>query len=282
MMKKASKSARKRPATAAASRLIDARISELVGWRGETLARVRTLITQALPGVVEEWKWDVPVWSSPTGGIICTGETYKAAVKLTFPKGASLDDPAGLFNASLEGKARRAIDVHEGDKINSNAFKALIRAAAANAPIAPKTHKPAKPKLLSGGNPQIAKADGNAPVQAYIDAMPGWKRDVGRRLDTLITRIVPGVRKAVKWNSPFYGTQPVGPSPTPNWFLAIHCFKSYIKVAFFRGTSLEPMPPGSSKQKEVRYLNIHLDGTADQLDDKQFVHWVKQASRLPT
>ena len=111
------------------SRLIDARIKELGDWRGKTLAHVRTLIRQADPGVVEEWKWSVPVWSHD--GILCTGETYKKAVKLTFPKGASLDDPTGLFNASLEGKVRRAIDFHEGGEIDEAALKALIRAAAA-------------------------------------------------------------------------------------------------------------------------------------------------------
>ena len=114
----------------------------------------------------------------------------------------------------------------------------------------------ADPTLLAGGNPQIAKADGDAPVQAYIAAMPGWKRDVGRRLDALIVRTVPGVRKAVKWNSPLYGIEGQG------WFLGIHCFTKYVKVAFFRGISLRPVPPGESKQKEVRYLDIHEDDSA--------------------
>jgi hypothetical protein len=130
----------------------------------------------------------------------------------------------------------------------------------------------AKPTLLAGGNPQIAKADGDAPVQAYIAAMPGWKRDVGRHLDALIVRTVPGVRKAVKWNSPFYGAEGQG------WFLSFHCFTKYVKVAFFRGTSLRPLPPGESKHKEVRYLDIHED---DQLDEAQLAAWVKQASQLP-
>jgi hypothetical protein len=111
------------------SKLIDAKIKELADWRGETLARIRALIKQAVPDVVEEWKWSVPVWSH--GGILCTGETYKKAVKLTFAKGAKLEDPSGLFNASLEGNTRRAIDLHEGDKIDEKALKALVRAAAA-------------------------------------------------------------------------------------------------------------------------------------------------------
>jgi hypothetical protein len=132
--------------------------------------------------------------------------------------------------------------------------------------------KKAKPTLLSGGNPQIAKADGDAPVQAYIAAMPGWKSDLGRRLDALIVRTVPGVRKAVKWNSPFYGVE------EQCWFLSYHCFTKYVKVAFFRGASLRPLPPGESKHKEVRYLDIHED---DQLDEAQFAAWVKQASQLP-
>ena len=134
--------------------------------------------------------------------------------------------------------------------------------------------KPAatKPTLLAGGNPQIEKADGDAPVQAYIEAMPGWKRDVGRRLDALIARNVPNVRKAVRWNSPFYGVAGQG------WFLSCHCFTKYVKVAFFRGTSLRPVPPGASKHKQVRYLDIHQD---DQLDEAQLAAWVKQASQLP-
>jgi hypothetical protein len=128
------------------------------------------------------------------------------------------------------------------------------------------------PVLLSGGNPQIAKADGDAPVQAYIAAMPGWKRDVGRRLDALIVRTVPGVRKAVKWNSPFYGVEGQG------WFLNFHTFTNYVKVAFFRGTSLRPVPPGESKHKEVCYLDIRED---DPLDEAQMATWIRQAAALP-
>jgi hypothetical protein len=130
----------------------------------------------------------------------------------------------------------------------------------------------AKPTLLAGGNPQIAKADGDAPVQAYIAAMPGWKRDVGRRLDALIVRTVPGVRKAVKWNSPFYGIEGQG------WFLSYHCFTKYLKVAFFRGASLRPQPPVESKDKDTRYFHIHED---DQLDEALVASWIRQASELP-
>jgi hypothetical protein len=130
----------------------------------------------------------------------------------------------------------------------------------------------AKPILLAGGNPQIAKAEGDPRVQAYIAAMPGWKRDVGRRLDAIIVRTVPGVRKAVKWNSPFYGVEDQG------WFLNFHTFTNYVKVAFFRGTSLRPVPPGESKHKEVRYVDIRKD---DQLDEAQMATWIRQAAVLP-
>src|SRR4051794_19690320 len=221
MMKKSGSQSGKSPAE-----LIDARIEELGDWRGEMLGRLRALIQAADPEVVEEWKWNVPVWSHD--GIISTGETYKKAVKLTFARGASLPDPAGLFNSSLEGNTRRAIDIHEGEQVHGRTFKALVKAAVAEnlRPSRPKASarkskstpqagakakqsasqaKPAKVKLLSGGNPQIAKADGDRPVEAYITAMPGWKREVGRRLDALIVRAVPNVSKAVKWNTPFYG-----------------------------------------------------------------------------
>jgi hypothetical protein len=139
------------------------------------------------------------------------------------------------------------------------------------------TRPPLKPRkdgvvLLSGGNPQIAKGDGDAPVQAYIAAMPGWKRAVGKRLDALITAAVPKVRKAVKWNTPFYGRE------ADRWFTAFHCFDKYIKVSFFRGTSLTPVPPGTSRQKEVRYLDVYEDPG---LDEAQFKAWIKQASKLP-
>jgi hypothetical protein len=148
---------------------------------------------------------------------------------------------------------------------------AKISSAAAGKPRG-KAVKPAKPKLLSGGNPQIAKGYGDAPVKAYIAAMPGWKSKLGKRLDALITRSVPGVSKAVKYNSPLYGMEGQG------WFLGIHVFTKYVKVAFFRGASLRPVPPGKSRQQHVRYLDIREDDT---LDETQFVMWVKQASQLP-
>jgi hypothetical protein len=269
------------------AQLIDARIEALDDWRGEMLSRLRALIRQADPDVIEDVKWrkpsnsmlGVPVWSHD--GIICTGETYKDKVKLTFARGAALQDPSGLFNASLNGNARRAIDVHESEAIDEKAFRALIRAAVSLNASSAKPHKAApkspsrkiaKPRLLSGGNPQIAKADGDAPVRAYIEALPGWKRDVGRRLDALIVRTVPNVRKAVRWNSPFYGIEGRG------WFLGLHCLAKYIKLAFFRGTSLRPLPPVESKQEDVRYIHIHED---DQLDEEQLASWIRQASELP-
>jgi hypothetical protein len=259
----------------AASQRIDQRIRELGGWRGETLARMRALIQEAVPEVLEEVKWrGTPVWS--LHGILCTGESYTKAVKLTFAQGARLPDPSGLFNASLDGNTRRAIDIPEGATVNARAFKALVKAAVALNGASKKKARPtaskARPvKLLSGGNPQIAKGDGDAPVQAYIAAMPGWKRDVGQRLDALIARSVPHVRKAVKWNSPFYGVE------QGSWFLSFHCFARYVKVAFFRGASLDPVPPVASKSRETRYLHVGEGG----FDEAQFAAWVEQASRLP-
>jgi hypothetical protein len=129
-----------------------------------------------------------------------------------------------------------------------------------------------KPALLAGGNPQIAKADGDRPVQSYIAAMPGWKSDVGRCLDTLIVRTVPDVRKAVRWNTPFYGIEDRG------WFLAFHCMKKYVKVAFLNGASLRPLPPVESKDPNTRYVHIHED---DRLDEERMASWIEQASALP-
>ncbi len=285
----------------AASRRIDERISELQDWRGQTLAHIRKLILEADAEMTEEWKWmGTPVWSHH--GNICTGETYSKVVKLTFAKGASLPDPSHLFNSSLEGNTRRAIDIREGEKIDAAAFKSLVKAAVAlnqgpakNAkrdtkfakPTAKKTEpdserkesKPIKAKkgekgaivLLTGGNPQIAKADGNAPVQAYIAAMPGWKRDLGQRLDALIEQNVPNVCKAVKWNSPFYGIEGQG------WFLSFHVFTHYVKVTFFQGTSLQPVPTGGTS-KDARWFDIR---EKDELDEAQMASWLKQAAAIP-
>jgi hypothetical protein len=142
----------------------------------------------------------------------------------------------------------------------------------------PRAKKPAtrrdrsKPVLLSGGNPQIAKADGDAPVQAYIAAIPDWKRDAARRLDALVVRTVPHVRKAVKWNSPFYGVEGQG------WFLSFHCFTKYLKVTFFRGRSLNPIPPVESKDRHARYFHIYEN---EPYDEKVLASWIEQASEIP-
>jgi hypothetical protein len=134
------------------------------------------------------------------------------------------------------------------------------------------TTRSAKPKLLSGGNPQMAKADGPEPVQAYIEAMPGWKSDLGRRLDALIVRTLPDVRQAVRWNSPFYGVEGKG------WFLSFHCFTKYVKLTFFDGESLRPLPPGELKDPNARALDIYED---DELDEELMTSWVHQAADLP-
>jgi hypothetical protein len=152
--------------------------------------------------------------------------------------------------------------------------RATARAKTAKKSTAmPKASAGEKPVvLLSGGNPQIAKGYGDEPVQAYIAAMPGWKQDVGRRLDEIIVRTIPEVQKAVKWNTPFYGLD------GKTWFLGFHCITKYVKVAFMQGASLDPMPPGTSKQKDVRYLDIYEN---DEIDEAQFADWVNQASLLP-
>ncbi len=131
---------------------------------------------------------------------------------------------------------------------------------------------PEEPRLLAGGNPQIAKGDGDAPVQAYIEAMPGWKRQAGRRLDQLIERTFPEVQKAVRWNSPFYGVEGQG------WFLSYHCFTKYTKITFLNGTSLDPVPPVGSKDEQTRYFHIHED---DEFDEELFTDWIRQAAQLP-
>jgi len=184
----------------------------------------------------------------------------------------------------MMGKSRGAPKAEGAPKAKGASRTSQPRGSAAKSP--PKAGAKTKPvkrangseasrridELLSGGNPQIAKGYGDAPVQAYLAAMPGWKSDVGRRLDELIMRAVPNASKAVKWNSPLYGFEDEG------WFLGIHVFTKYIKVAFFRGASLRPLPPGKSKQREVRYLDIHENHP---LDEAQLTAWVKQASKLP-
>ena len=259
------KAATESPDHFSASRKIDEKIADLGDWRGERLSEIRGIIREVDPGVVEQWKWmGSPAWSH--GGIFAVANAHKDKVKLTFAHGAVLPDPMKLFNATLAGNTWRAIDLREGDRIDDAALKALVREA-----VAYNTTQPAKPVLLSGGNPQIAKADGDAPVQAYIAAMPGWKSDIGRRLDELIGRTVPGVRKAVRWNSPFYGIEGQG------WFLSYHVFTRYVKVTFFQGASLRPVPPGAGKDENSRWIDIY----EDRLDEEQLMTWVRQAAALP-
>lgn len=304
----------------AAARQVQTRIARQQGdaspttdWRIERLEQLRQVILSVDPAIVEERKWIKPtnpagvaVWS--LNGILCTGEMYKGVVKLTFFKGASLPDPRSLFNAGLDGGTRRAIDLREGEKINTAALKALIKAAIAEnsdksavkvkpavkevkVPAAAAKKMKSKPArddswksklkrdektgvvLLSGGNPQIAKADGDAPVQAYIAAMPGWKSLVGRRIDELITEALPNVNKAVRWNSPFYGIDGKG------WIISFHVLTKYVKVTFFAGKSLDPIPPGGTpKSGESRWIDIY---ETDKLDEAQFTSWVKQAAAIP-
>ena len=240
------------------------------------------MIHEADPDIVEEWKWmGTPVWSH--AGNICTGESYKQVVKLTFARvppcrtreGSSIPawretrvapSTSTRERRSTLGRSKRLIQAAVAENLRSRAAKSKS-APKSKSPVKPTAKarqgakagpaakaksdtsaaKPVKPRkgdkgavvLLPGGNPQIAKADGDAPVQAYIAAMPGWKGDLGKRLDALIVRSVPQVRKAVKWNSPFYGLEGQG------WFLAFHVFTRYVKVSFFRGTSLRPVPPAA-------------------------------------
>jgi len=252
-------------------------------WRDTTLDRMRALIHEAVPGITEEQKWKKP--TNPEGvtlfshhGMICTCEKYKDKVKLTFAHGAALADPAGLFNAPGTGATRRTIDIHAGEQVDAAKFKALVKAAAALNSGSTKEKARSKPskagpvKLLSGGNPQIAKGDGDAPVKAYIAAAPGWKQEACQGVDALIVRAVPRVKKAVKWNSPFYGIEGQG------WFVSYHLFAKYVKINFFFGRKLKSMPPVESKDPNARYLHVVEDGL---IDEKQFIAWVKQAAALP-
>jgi len=174
-------------------------------------------------------------------------------------------------------KVTRKAPPSRGGRAASPSVTAAKAPARGPAKITAKTRAPAKskttakPKLLAGGNPQIPKGDGDAPVQAYIAAMPGWKREVGRRLDEIIVRTLPDVRKAVRWNSPFYGVEGRG------WFLSAHCITRYVKVAFLNGTSLRPVPPVESKNEGTRYLHIH---EGDEIDEALVTSWVRQAARL--
>lgn len=169
-------------------------------------------------------------------------------------------------------KARTKPPAAKAGSTQPPAAKTARPKGTAEKPAAPRGGAAAEPKLLSGGNPQIPKGDGDAPVQAYIAAMPEWKREAGRRLDALVERTVPNVRKAVRWNSPFYGVEGQG------WFLSIHCFTKYIKVVFLRGTSLSPLPPVESKDPNTRYFHVH---EGEPIDGELMASWIRQASELP-
>ena len=268
---KSAKAARSRKATSQppeksnASRKIDEKIADLGNWRGERLSEIRRIIREVEPGVVEEWKWmGSPTWSR--GGVFAVANAHKGKVKLTFAHGAALSDPRKLFNATLGGNTWRAIDFREGDRIDDAALRELVREA-----VAYSTTQSAKPVVLSGGNPQIAKGDGDTPMQAYIAAMPEWKSDLGRRLDVLIELNAPDVRKAVRWNSPFYGME------GEEWFVSDHVFAKCVRVTFFNGVSLSPVPPGSGKDKDARRIDIYEDA----LDVEQMASWIRQAAALP-
>lgn len=254
---------------------IDARIAELGDWRGEKLAELRSLIHDAEPDVEEGWKWKgTPVWSY--NGILLVGDGFKDKVKLTFHSGAALKDPKNVFNAGLDGNKWRAIDLFEGDDVDKTAFKALVRQAVSYNTRQLLTKAKGgmvdgKPVLLSGGNPQIPKSDGDGPIRTYIDAIPGWKRETTRRIDEIIVENAPGVLKAVRWNSPFYGIEGRG------WFVSYHMFSRYIKVTFLNGSTLEPEPPGSGKDPDGRWIDIY----EGELDEEQLADWIRQSAAVP-
>jgi hypothetical protein len=262
-----------------AAQMIDGRIKELDDWRGALLARLRAIITSVGAGVVEEWKWGVPVWSCD--GIITTGEVYKQVVKLTFAKGASLPDPAKLFNSSREGATRRAIDFRAGEKVNEKALKALVRAAMAHnaggkKPAAAKVAKPkatkAKAPAVKARKPvSLPKSVGEAGVKAFIASMEPWQAALVKRVNAIVDKQVPGVIKAVKWHCPFYGIEGKG------WFLSFAAFQFHVKFTFFKGKQLKPVPPAGTG-KEARSIDIRQ---SDTFDEKQMTAWIKQAAAIP-
>lgn len=256
---------------------------------GEALIcrHLRAEIERALPGAVSKVWHGAPVWFVGGTPVVGYSVPAKGGVALLFWNGQAFCDPAlkpmGKFKAAQ-------IQFEELSEIKVTRLRRWLKQAgsqlwdvssirrksgrtrqATPARIVKPGASKAKPvKLLSGGNPQIGKAEGDAPVQACIAATPGWKSDVGRRLDTLIVRTVPRVRKAVKWNSPFYGMEGRG------WFLSFHTFTNYVKVTFFQGTSLRPVPPGG-RAKDARWIDIH----EDDLDEAQMAAWIRQAAALP-
>jgi hypothetical protein len=249
------------------------------------LRALRAFVRAAAPGLEESVKWGNGCWLAD-GAPVAYAYADRDHVQFGFIRGASLRDPRGL----LQGKGRfvRHAKVRRREDIDRAAFGALLRqavrlggvvrkgGASAKAADRARSTRAAKarkaPVLLSGGNPQIQKGDGDGPVRAYLDAMPGWKREAGRRLDALVVRTLPGVRKAVRWNSPFYGTAEGG------WFLSFHCITRYLKVGFLNGSSLRPLPPVASKDPNTRYLHLH---EGDALDEDLVTGWIRQAASLP-
>ena len=258
-----------------ASERIDARLAELDDWRGVRLAEFRQLIHEAEPDVAEEWKWrGSPVWEY--NGILLVGDAFKNKVKLTFHSGAMLRDAGKVFNAGFDGNKWRTIDSFEGDEIDKTGFKKLVREAVSyNTKQRLAKSKgglvDGKPVLLSGGNPQIPKSEGDGPVQAYIAAIPRWKSDLARRLDEIIVANVPDVRKAMRWNSPFYGVESRG------WFVSYHVFSRYVKVTFLNGASLVPVPSGGGKDPDARWVDVY----EGELNEEQMTEWVRQSAGLP-
>lgn len=262
------------------SRLIDARIESLDDWRGRTLSRLRALIKQADPDVVEEWKWGVPVWSHD--GLICTGEAYKSHVKLTFAKGASLEDPTGLFNSSLEGNVRRAIDLHQGDRMDGKAFKALIRAAVVLNRSRPRAA--AKPRKPGTARKAPAEAEGHAAIEDWITHWT-WKkgsaggvndemRPIVRRVDELIRETIPGLQYAIKWRNPFYGL------PDKGWIISIAPYTAHVSIAFYGGADFDPPPPhdpGTPSVERARYVRVK---TLQEAQGSTMRRWIKQAGRV--
>ena len=266
---------KKSPDELSAEERIDARVAELGDWRGARLAVFRKLIHEAEPDVTEEWKWrGTPVWEY--NGILLVGDGFKDKVKLTFQSGAMLRDRDNVFNAGLSGNKWRAIDSFEGDEIDKAGFKKLVREAVSyntkqRLSKAKGGMVDGKPVLLSGGNPQMPKSEGDAPVQAYIAAIPRWKSDLARRLDEIIVRNVPEVRKAMRWNSPFYGVEGRG------WFVSYHVFSRYVKVTFLNGASLNPVPCGGGNDPDSRWVDIY----EGELDEEQMADWVRQSAAVP-
>lgn len=265
---------RQKSPSPAASEAVAAYIDAAAEPARTRIRTLRSLIRKEAPDAVERIAYGLPTWHRGENLLHLGAFARHIGV---YPGPAAIEafaDELKSFSTS-----RGAIQLPHDRDLPVDLVRRIVRWRLEQVTDKRKPGPKAKPRasgakpvrLLSGGNPQIAKAEGDAPVQAYIAAMPGWKRDIGKRLDALIVRNVPNVRKAVKWNSPFYGIDGQG------WFLSFHAFTRYVKVTFFRGTSLRPVPPGASKHRDVRYVDLH----EDDLDEAQMAKWVRQAAALP-